>query len=163
MTPISFFFLFSFFGFATPITLIRGGVIPHQCPLGTVARYFTNVDVRLHTLMTHLNGTGTPQASLLPRGRCMELEQGNTLGGSTALNYMVWVRGQRGDFDRWEKEHGCTGWGYDSVVPHFEVVESRLLQGAFELPCNPPTLRCIRVPRSEPSLESADRYLGHYR
>lgn len=41
----------------------------------------------------------TPQKNLLPVGRRMELEQGKTLGGSTCLNYMVWVRGQPGEFD----------------------------------------------------------------
>ena len=67
-----------------------------------------------------------PQSALEPAGRAMELEQGKTLGGSTAINYMVWVRGPRPDFEFWATEHGCTGWDYQSVVPHFDRVERAL-------------------------------------
>jgi len=78
-----------------------------------------------------------PQPGLLPRGRCMELEQGKTLGGSSAINYLVWVRGQRADFERWERTHGCAGWGYDGVREHFAHVE-RALTALAPAACGPP-------------------------
>jgi len=36
---------------------------------------------------------------------------------------MVWVRGQQADFDCWATEHGCTGWEYQSVLPHYDRIE----------------------------------------
>ncbi len=34
------------------------------------------------------------------------------MGGSSALNYMLYVRGNSADFDIWEQEFGCAGWSY---------------------------------------------------
>ncbi|QFZ86495.1 glucose-methanol-choline oxidoreductase [Variovorax paradoxus] len=45
-----------------------------------------------------------------PRGRC--------LGGSSAINAMLYVRGHREDYDDWARS-GCAGWGFDEVLPHF--------------------------------------------
>jgi len=64
----------------------------------------------------------TPQEHLLPRGRVIDLERGKTLGGSSAINYNMWVRGAPEDFDRWAAE-GCTGWSYQEVLPHFKSIE----------------------------------------
>ena len=38
---------------------------------------------------------------------------------------MIFVRGNPSDFDRWETRYGCTGWGYQSVLPHFKRSEDR--------------------------------------
>ncbi|CAJ1460881.1 unnamed protein product, partial [Effrenium voratum] len=65
----------------------------------------------------------TPQKHLLPPGRVIDLERGKTTGGSSAINYNLWVRGAAEDYDRWERRFGCTGWGYKDVLPHFEAVE----------------------------------------
>ncbi|KAK3098155.1 hypothetical protein FSP39_016702 [Pinctada imbricata] len=48
--------------------------------------------------------------SFWPRGR--------VLGGSSCLNYMVYVRGSRHDFDDWAA-NGCEGWSYKDVLPYF--------------------------------------------
>ncbi|KAK3096962.1 hypothetical protein FSP39_005120 [Pinctada imbricata] len=50
------------------------------------------------------------QKSCWPRGR--------VLGGSSCLNYMVYVRGSRHDFDDWAA-NGCEGWSYKDVLPYF--------------------------------------------
>lgn len=48
--------------------------------------------------------------------------RGKVIGGSSSLNGMVFVRGHRDDFARWEAA-GATGWGYDDVLPHFRSME----------------------------------------
>lgn len=49
--------------------------------------------------------------------------RGKLLGGSSALNAMVYIRGHAKDFDRWHSE-GATGWNYDNVLPYFKRSES---------------------------------------
>ena len=60
-----------------------------------------------------VEGTGG-RVSYWPRGR--------VLGGSSAINAMVFVRGQPEDFDAWEAR-GNPGWGWDAVRPVFERME----------------------------------------
>jgi len=48
---------------------------------------------------------------------------GRVLGGGSSINMMLWVRGDRSDFDGW-RDAGCTGWGYDDVLPFFERAET---------------------------------------
>lgn len=49
--------------------------------------------------------------------------RGKTLGGSSSINAMVYLRGHPADFDHWAKQ-GCLGWEYDSVLPYFRRMES---------------------------------------
>lgn len=51
-------------------------------------------------------------------GRAMQWSAGKALGGSSAINGQVYMRGERSDYDAWEKL-GCTGWGYKDVLPYF--------------------------------------------
>jgi choline dehydrogenase len=53
----------------------------------------------------------------------MTYPRGKTLGGSSSINLMVYIRGDRADFDGWS-ERGCTGWDYDSVLPYFVKAEN---------------------------------------
>lgn len=58
-------------------------------------------------------------------GRSINLPQGKTLGGSSSVNGMVFVRGQPNDYDGWA-QRGNRGWSYDDVLPYFRQIESRL-------------------------------------
>lgn len=55
--------------------------------------------------------------------RAMHYPQGRTLGGSTSINAMIYIRGHRLDYDEW-RDLGCDGWAYDDVLPHFKKSEN---------------------------------------
>lgn len=48
--------------------------------------------------------------------------RGKLLGGSSSINAMVWIRGQREDYDAWAAA-GNHGWGLDDLLPYFKAVE----------------------------------------
>ena len=48
--------------------------------------------------------------------------RGKVLGGSSAINAMVWIRGDRLDYEDWARA-GNPGWGWNDVVPHFRSLE----------------------------------------
>lgn len=50
--------------------------------------------------------------------------RGKVLGGSSAINGLVYIRGNRGDYDQW-RQAGCIGWGYDDVLPLFRRSEAQ--------------------------------------
>lgn len=64
------------------------------------------------------------EPSELTGGRRIAMPQGRTLGGSTAINGLLYVRGQPEDFDEWE-QLGNRGWSYRDVLPYFMRNESR--------------------------------------
>jgi len=55
-------------------------------------------------------------------GRRIMLNRGKTLGGTSATNAMIFIRGHRLDFDHWNYL-GNEGWGYDEVLPYFRKSE----------------------------------------
>ena len=57
-----------------------------------------------------------PQKRL--NGRCVFAPRGKTLGGSSSINGMVYVRGHALDYERWVQE-GADGWSYAEVLPYF--------------------------------------------
>ena len=70
------------------------------------------------TPQTHLNN----RRGFQPRGQC--------LGGSSAINAMIYTRGSALDYERWV-EQGCEGWGFDDVLPYFIKAENNV-HGADE-------------------------------
>ncbi len=71
----------------------------------------------------------TPQPGL--NGRRGLQPRGRALGGSSAINAMLYVRGHRRDFDEWA-DLGCTGWDWASVLPYFRKSEANI-RGACSL------------------------------
>lgn len=55
--------------------------------------------------------------------RRIHLPRGKVMGGSHALNATIWVRGDKWDYETWEKE-GCAGWGWDDVLPVYKSIEN---------------------------------------
>lgn len=63
-------------------------------------------------------------------GRKLTTPRGKTLGGSSAINALVYIRGAAWDFDNWAAM-GCPGWGYDDVLPYFRAVEDNPIGGTY--------------------------------
>ena len=53
-------------------------------------------------------------------GRRLYLPRGKMLGGSSSMNAMLYVRGNRADFDGWAADYGAEGWAYEEVLPLFK-------------------------------------------
>lgn len=56
-------------------------------------------------------------------GRRLGIPRGRTLGGTSSINAMIAVRGNRRDYDDWAAR-GLDGWSYDEVLPYFKKLES---------------------------------------
>jgi len=70
--------------------------------------------------------TSEPEPAL--NGRRLGIPRGRTLGGTSSINAMIAVRGNRRDFDDWAARQ-LSGWSYDEVLPYFKKSESHW-QGA---------------------------------
>ncbi len=70
-----------------------------------------------------------PQPGL--NGRRGFQPRGKTLGGSSAINAMLYIRGHPGDYDEWA-DLGCDGWDWQSVLPYFRKAEGNM-RGADDL------------------------------
>jgi choline dehydrogenase-like flavoprotein len=55
-------------------------------------------------------------------GRRMQWPRGKVLGGSSSINGLIYIRGQKQDFDHW-RQLGNAGWSYDDVLPYFRRAE----------------------------------------
>lgn len=63
-------------------------------------------------------------------GRVLNYPRGKTIGGSSAINAMIYMRGQAADYDHW-RQLGLSGWGWNDVLPIFKKHEDHFL-GASE-------------------------------
>ena len=61
-------------------------------------------------------------------GRSLFWPRGKVLGGSSTINGMLYVRGNRHDYDRWA-QMGLTGWSYEDVLPAFRKSEAHIQRG----------------------------------
>lgn len=78
----------------------------------------------IRTLKTEVdwNYATEPQTHL--HNRRLYWPRGKTLGGSSAINAMIYMRGNRYDYDHWAAL-GNQGWGYDDVLPYFKKMENQ--------------------------------------
>jgi choline dehydrogenase len=63
-------------------------------------------------------------------GRSAYWPRMKALGGCSSMNAMIYIRGNRLDYDQWRDQHGATGWGYDDVLPYFLRSEGNARLGA---------------------------------
>ncbi|HXL20029.1 MAG TPA: GMC family oxidoreductase N-terminal domain-containing protein, partial [Streptosporangiaceae bacterium] len=52
-------------------------------------------------------------------GQSVYWPRGRVIGGSSSINAMIYIRGNKYDYDTWRDEYGCDGWGYNDVLPYF--------------------------------------------
>ena len=101
---------------ACRVLLIEAGGEPD-----TVLATIPGAATRLQGTRLDWSFTTVPQANLF--GRRIPYPRGRAVGGSSVLNMMMYVRGNRGDYDRW-RALGNAGWGYDDVLPYFRRSEA---------------------------------------
>ena len=77
---------------------------------------------KMHEHRLHDWGYNTEPVAELG-GRVIEAMRGKVIGGSSSINVMAYVRGNRGDYDRWAQK-GCTGWSFADALPYFRRCES---------------------------------------
>lgn len=79
-----------------------------------------------HIPVGYLFAIGNPRADWMFKtdpvpglnGRSLNYPRGKVIGGSSAINAMIYMRGQAGDYDHW-RQLGLKGWGWDDVKPVF--------------------------------------------
>ncbi|MFM0021812.1 GMC family oxidoreductase [Paraburkholderia azotifigens] len=111
------------------------GRLAEQCPDATIAlieagphterNLFVNMPLGVAAVVPFRRKTNygyltTPQPSL--GGRRGYQPRGRGLGGSSAINAMVYTRGHPLDYDDWARL-GCDGWAFDDVLPYFRRAE----------------------------------------
>lgn len=87
-----------------------------------------------HIPVGYLFAIGNPRSDWMFRteavpglnGRSLAYPRGKVLGGCSAINAMIYIRGQSADYDHW-RQLGLTGWGWDDVRPIFRKQVSHFL------------------------------------
>jgi choline dehydrogenase-like flavoprotein len=87
-----------------------------------------------HIPVGYLFAIGNPRSDWMFRteaepglnGRSLAYPRGKVIGGSSAINAMISMRGQSADYDHW-RQLGLSGWGYDDVLPAFRRLEDHFL------------------------------------
>jgi choline dehydrogenase len=87
-----------------------------------------------HVPVGYLFAIGNPRSDWLFKtepeeglnGRSLNYPRGKVIGGSSAINAMIYMRGQAADYDHW-RQLGLTGWGWDDVLPFFKRHQDHVL------------------------------------
>ena len=86
-----------------------------------------------HVPVGYLFAIGNPRSDWMFRtqpqpglgGRAVAYPRGKVIGGSSAINAMIYMRGQAADYDGW-RQLGLPGWGWDDVLPAFMAMEDHV-------------------------------------
>ena len=96
-------------------------------------------------------------------GRRIFTPRGKVLGGSSSINGLVYIRGQREDFDGWR----IPGWGFDELLPYFEKGESQLKVSDLERHelCDAfiASAAALGIPRNDDFNGATQEGTGYYR
>jgi choline dehydrogenase len=93
-------------------------------------------------------------------GRSLNYPRGKVIGGSSAINAMIYMRGQAADYDHW-RQLGLAGWGWSDVLPVFKQHEDHFLGasefhgGGGEWRIEPPRVRWELLDRFRVAAEQA--------
>jgi choline dehydrogenase-like flavoprotein len=87
-----------------------------------------------HIPVGYLFAIGNPRADWCLRtepeeglnGRSLAYPRGKVIGGCSAINAMIYMRGQAADYDHW-RQLGLAGWGFDDVLPYFKKHEHHFM------------------------------------
>jgi len=100
----------------TRVLVLEAGGSDRNFWLRLPVGYFRTIyDERFSRLFTTEPEPGTA-------GRRIDWPRGRVVGGSSSINGLVFIRGQREDFDDWAR-WGAAGWSYREVLPHFRRIE----------------------------------------
>ena len=85
----------------------------------------------IHIPVGYLHCIGNPRTDWLYNtepdpglnGRTLRYPRGKTLGGSSSINGMIYMRGQARDYDQWAQLTGDDDWRWDKALPHFKLHE----------------------------------------
>ncbi|MGM0376565.1 MAG: choline dehydrogenase, partial [Bacteroidota bacterium] len=93
------------------------------------------LDFRIHmpaALSFLLNGTfynwaysSDPEPYM--KNRRIAQPRGKVLGGSSSINGMIWIRGNKWDYEKWARLEGLENWDYAHCLPYFKKLETRLV------------------------------------
>ena len=86
-------------------------------------------------------------------GRRIYWPRGRTLGGSSSINAMIYIRGSRYDYNTWRDEYGCEGWGYTDLLPYFLRAEGNSRGASAYHGASGPLI--VQDPRYKSSLTAA--------
>ena len=117
----------------------RAAPVNSDIPANWVAMFNTGADWGYHT---------EPQLGC--RGRRIYWPRGKMIGGSGALNAMIYIRGLPSDYNGWEAA-GCPGWGWQDVLPTFLKSENNLRLGNAPLHNSGGELTISDVPFIDPN------------
>ncbi|PPQ36548.1 Choline dehydrogenase [Rhodoblastus acidophilus] len=116
----------------------RGDSLLVRLPAATVAMISGRPKLNNWALWTTRQAGLNRRKGFQPRGKA--------LGGSSAINAMLYIRGHRADYDGWAR-NGCPGWGWDDVLPYFLKAEKNIRPDALHGGAGPLHVSDQRAPR----------------
>ncbi len=99
------------------VLLVEAGPVNKALSLKMPAAVLKNLQGTKHNWAYQ----GEPEPEL--NHRQLQHDRGKTLGGSSSINGMLYIRGHALDFEGW-RQSGCEGWSYADVLPYFKRMES---------------------------------------